>query len=84
MAKTMAKTMEECIRTVEKQIELALGGYEAVVSICSSDLVRNSITEEEIREMLREIGAATEALEDLYEQLDDMRAEALMMKEALQ
>ena len=80
----MPKTTEECIRTVEKQIEIALGGYEAVVSICSSDLVRNSITEEEIREMLREIGAATEALEDLYEQLDDMRAEALMMKEALQ
>ena len=80
----MPKTMEECIRLVEKQIELALCGYESVVSICASDLAANSTTEEDVRTMMRNIGAATEALGDLYDQLDDMRAEARMMAEVSQ
>ena len=80
----MPKTMEECIRTLEKQIELALCGYEVVVSICASALEMKSTTEEDVREMMRNIGAATEALEDLYDQLDDMRSEAGMMAEVSQ
>ena len=80
----MPKTMEECIRTVEKQIELALCGYEAEVSICASDLTAKSTTEEDVREMMRNIGAATEAIEDLYDRLDDMRSEAGMMSEVSQ
>ena len=80
----MPKTTEECIRTLEKQIELALCGYESVVSICASDLGTNSTTEEDVKEMMRNIGAATEALEDLYDQLDDMRSEARMMSEVSQ
>ena len=77
----MPKTMEECIRTLEKQIEFALGGYEAVVSLCTSDLSVSKCTEEEIRQMLKDVKEATEAIEDLYEQLDDMREAAGMLAE---
>ena len=80
----MPKTMEECIRTVEKQIELAWRGYAAELSICASDLGMASVKEDDVRKMLREIGAATEALGDLYDQLDDMRAEVRMMAEVSQ
>ena len=80
----MPKTTEECIRTVEKKIELALGGYEAVVSLCASDLSVSKCTEEEIRQMLKDVKEATEAIEELYEELDDMREEAGMLAEVSQ
>ena len=76
----MPKTTKECIQTVEKQLGLAFGGFEAELSVCGEEICRN-IPFEEKRDMVIRIREAAEAIEDLYEQLDDMRAEARMMEE---
>ena len=79
----MPKTTEECIKTVEKQIELALGGFEAKIYMCSEEISYN-VPVDEKRESIFSVFRAAEAIADLYEQLDDMREEMKMMSEVSQ
>lgn len=74
----MPKTMKECIRTVEKQIEFAIGGFASEIEDCCGEL-ESSASIDKYKETLERIRIAVDAMEDLYEQLEDMREEEKMM-----
>lgn len=78
----MPKTMKECIATVEKQIELALSGFQTELDAAGVYL-EDDLSLGEKRKIVANLHEATEAIDDLFEQLCDMRSEEQMMKEVL-
>ena len=76
----MPKTWKECILTVEKQIELAIIGLQTEIGITETYL-EDDLSLEEKREILAELRSEVEAIEDLFEQLDDMKDQARVIAE---
>lgn len=76
----MPKTWKECIRTVEKQVELAIVGLQTEIGITETYL-EDDLSLEEKREILAELRSEVEAIEDLFEQLDDMKDQARVIAE---
>ena len=70
----MPKTIDECIETVENQIKLALDGLGGEAGFLTMVLEENTPIDEK-RSQVVSVRKAAEAIEDLFEQLDDMRIE---------
>ena len=71
---------EECIKMIEKQVEFALLGFVAEIEELAEDL-KESDSLAESAETLVQIKNAVDAMEDMFEQLEDVRAEAEMITE---
>lgn len=76
----MSMTAAECVKMIEKQIDFALLGFCAEVEELSDDLKESSSLQESYDTVIQ-IRAAVDAMEDMFEQLADVTAEAKMMSE---
>lgn len=76
----MSMSAEECIKMIEKQVEFALLGFVAEIEELAEDL-KESDSLAESAETLVQIKNAVDAMEDMFEQLEDVRAEAEMITE---
>lgn len=76
----MSMSAEECIKMIEKQVEFALLGFVAEIEELAEDL-NESDSLAESAETLVQIKNAVDAMEDMFEQLEDVRVEAEMITE---
>ncbi len=76
----MSMTAAECVKMIEKQIDFALLGFCAEVEELSDDL-KESDSLQESYDTVIQIRAAVDAMEDMFEQLADVTAEAKMISE---
>ena len=76
----MSMSAEECIKMIEKQVEFALLGFVAEIEELAEDL-KESDSLAESAETLVQIKNAVDAMEDMFGQLEDVRAEAEMITE---
>lgn len=76
----MSMTSEECIKMIEKQVAFALLGFCAEVEELAEDL-KESDSLLESYDTVRHIRAAVDAMEDMFEQLEDVKADARMVAE---
>ena len=76
----MPKKMKECIRLVEKQIEFAIYGFALELEDCRAKLESQASIDKQ-KETLERIRIAVDAMEDLYDQLEDMREEEKLMEQ---
>ena len=76
----MSMTYTECIKMIEKQVEFALLGFVAEIEDLAEDLKEGDSLAEDF-DTVRQIRAAVDAMEDMFEQLEDAIAEAKLMSE---